>query len=160
MAQERSSSTAGTPESSTQTPTPRADIVALFERRQAAFDNLDAAALAADYADDCVVESPIGGTHTGRAAVQKVFQTVFDAFLDQKLRTEALVVDGSRAAHVTSIEGTNLGGFLGLPASNKPFRLTAVFVCEFRDGKIVREQRVYDFTRLLMQIGTLKVKLP
>jgi ketosteroid isomerase-like protein len=52
----------------------RAEIVSMFERRQAAYDNLDAAALASDYSDDCVVESPTGGTHSGRAAVQQTFE--------------------------------------------------------------------------------------
>jgi hypothetical protein len=40
-----------------------AEVVAFFDRRQIAFDNLDAATLAADYADDCIVDSPTGGTH-------------------------------------------------------------------------------------------------
>ena len=105
----------------------RAEIVALFERRQIANDNLDAATLAADYADDCIVDSPTGGTHNGRAAVQSVLEAVFDAFLDMKMRTEHLVIDGDHVAQVLSIEGSNIGGFLGLEASGKPFRLAAFF---------------------------------
>ena len=35
----------------------RDEIVAFFDRRQEAYDNLDAKALAAGYADDCLVES-------------------------------------------------------------------------------------------------------
>jgi hypothetical protein len=33
-----------------------------------------------------------------------------------------------------------------------------VFLYEFKDGKIVRDRRVYDFTGLLIQVGTLKAK--
>jgi hypothetical protein len=33
-----------------------------------------------------------------------------------------------------------------------------VFVYELKDGKIVHERRIYDFTGLLIQIGVLKVK--
>jgi steroid delta-isomerase-like uncharacterized protein len=136
----------------------RADIVAFFDRRQTAYDNLDAATLAADYAADCMVDSPTGGTHTGRAAVEKVLQTVFDAFLDMKTRTDSLVIDGHHVAQALSIEGTNIGGFMGLSASGKPFRLPAVFLYELRDRQIVRERRIYDFTGLLTQIGVLKTK--
>ena len=64
----------------------REEIIAFFERRQVALDNLDAAALAADYADNCVVDSPTGGTHTGRASVQSVLEAVFEAFLDMKTK--------------------------------------------------------------------------
>jgi steroid delta-isomerase-like uncharacterized protein len=136
----------------------RAEIVAFFDARQAAYDNFDAAALASDYADACVVDSPTGGTHTGRTAVQKVLQAVFDAFLDMKIRTDSLVIDGDRVAQAMSIEGTNMGGFLGLSASGKPFRLTAVFLYELKDRQIVRERRIYDFTGMLTQIGVLKTK--
>ena len=136
----------------------RAEILEFFERRQGAFDSFDAAALAADYADDCVVDSPTGGTHTGRASVQSVLEAVFEAFLDMKTHSDSLVIDGDRVAQILSVEGSNMGGFLGLAASGKPFRLAAVFVYEFRDRQIVRERRIYDFTGMLTQIGVLKTK--
>jgi steroid delta-isomerase-like uncharacterized protein len=135
-----------------------AEIEAFFDRRQIAYDDLDAATLAEDYAEDCIVDSPTGGTHSGRAAVQKVLQAVFDGFLDMKTRTDNLVIDGNHVAQSMSIEGTNLGGFLGLPASGKPFRLAAVFLYELKDRKIVRERRIYDFTGMLTQIGVLKTR--
>jgi steroid delta-isomerase-like uncharacterized protein len=136
----------------------RAEISALFDRRQTAFDDLDAAALAADYSDDCIVDSPAGGTHTGRPAVQKVFQAVFDAFLDMQTRSDSLVIDGDHVAQALTIEGTNIGGFLGVSASGKPFRLAAVFLYELQGRQIVRERRIYDFTGMLTQIGVLKTK--
>ena len=43
----------------------REEMAALFERRQEAFDNMDADALSRDYADDCVVDSPAAGTLRG-----------------------------------------------------------------------------------------------
>jgi hypothetical protein len=33
-----------------------------------------------------------------------------------------------------------------------------VALYELKDGKIVQERRIYDFTGLLIQIGVLKVK--
>ena len=156
MPREESSVTTGT--QADQGHMTREEVIALFERRQIALDNLDAAALAADYADDCVVDSPTGGTHTGRASVQSVYEAVFEAFLDKKTRTDHLIIDGDHVAQVLSIEGTNIGGFLGLEASGKPFRLAAVFVYELRDRQIVRERRIYDFTGMLTQIGVLKTK--
>src|SRR5687768_7776723 len=136
----------------------RDEVVAFFDRRQAAWDNLDAAALAADYADECVVDSPTGGTHSGRESVQSVLDAVFDAFLDQKIRADQLLVDGDHVAQVLSIEGTNMGGFLGLAPSGKRFRIAAVFVYELKNRQIVRERRIYDFTGMLTQIGVLKTK--
>jgi steroid delta-isomerase-like uncharacterized protein len=136
----------------------RAEVLRFFERRQVAYDNLDAAALAADYADDCQVDSPTGGPHTGRANVQKVLTAVFDAFRDMKTHTDSLVIDGNNVAQIVSVEGTDLGGFLGLSEGGKAFHLTAVFLYEFRGPQILKERRIYDFTGLLTQIGVLKIR--
>ena len=64
----------------------RDEITALFDRRLEAFNEHEAAALAEDYSDDAVVESPLaGGTATGREAVERLYVTFFAAFTDLKL---------------------------------------------------------------------------
>ena len=136
----------------------REEIVAFFERRRELYDDFDAAALAADYAEDAVIDSPIAGVHTGRAAAEQAYRAVFGAFLDRKVRTESLLIDGDRVARVATMEGTNIGELMGLPPTGKPFRFTAVFLYELKDRQIVRERRIYDFTGLLVQIGVLKAK--
>jgi steroid delta-isomerase-like uncharacterized protein len=135
----------------------RDEIAALFARRQEAYEDLDAAALAADYSDDVTIDSPVTGSH-GKADAERNFRVVFDAFLDLKMAFAPPVIDGSRVAWYATAEGTNMGGFMGLPPSGRPFRLATAFFHEVRDGKIVREQRIYDFTGLLVQIGVLKAK--
>jgi steroid delta-isomerase-like uncharacterized protein len=136
----------------------REEIVALFDRREEAYDDLDAVALAADYADDCIVDTPSAGTHEGRAAVERVLRSVFEAFPDVKVRTERLVIDGDHVAQLVNIAGTDLGKFLGVEATGKSFRLAASFFFELKGRQIVRERRIYDFTGLLVQIGVLKAK--
>ena len=56
------------------------------------------------------------------------------------------------------IHGTNSGGILGLPPTDRPFSVQMVMLCELKDGFITRERRVYDFTGLLLQVGALKAK--
>ena len=136
----------------------RDEIVAFFQRREGLYNDFDAAALAADYADDAVIDSPIAGVHTGRREAEQALRAVFAAFVDRKLRTESLLIDGDLVAQLFSVEGTHIGEFLGLPPSGKPFRHSAVFHYQLRDRQIVRERRIYDFTGLLVQIGVLKAK--
>jgi predicted ester cyclase len=135
----------------------RDEIAALFDRRRAAFDNEDAVTLAADYTVDCVIESPSGGIHHGRAAAEQVLRSVIDA-LNVKLHQDFLLIDGDLVAQVLSIEGTDDGQFLGLPPTGKSFRVPAVFLYTVKDGQIASERRIYDFTGLLMQVGLLKAK--
>jgi steroid delta-isomerase-like uncharacterized protein len=139
-------------------PVAREAILDLFDRRQEAFDSLDAAGLAADYTENCTIESPFAGAHVGRAAAEQVYRSWFEAFLDLKMRSKELMVDGNRVAQVFEVEGTDLGGFLGLPATGKAFRVPAVFLYELRGQQIERERRIYDFTGVMVQIGVLKAK--
>jgi steroid delta-isomerase-like uncharacterized protein len=135
----------------------RDEILAMFARRQEAYDDLDAAALAADYADDVVIESPMSGRH-GKADAARNLRAFFDAFLDLKATFEPPVVDGHHVAVIGMCEGTNMGGFMGLPPSGRAFKLRTVMMFELRGGRIVHEQRIYDFTGMLIQVGILKAK--
>jgi len=48
---------------------------------------------------------------------------------------------------------------MGLPPTNKPFRLPMVMRCTVQGGLIVHEQRIADFfTGMLIQIGLMKAK--
>ena len=130
----------------------------MFARREEAYEEMDANALAADYADDAVIESPTAGTHTGPAAAAHAFDGVFHAFADMTRHPESLLIDGDSVAQVLTMEGTNLGGLMGLPPSGKHFRVPAVFLYELRGNQIVHERRIYDFTGMLVQVGVLKAR--
>jgi steroid delta-isomerase-like uncharacterized protein len=136
----------------------REEVTALFDRRQEAFDNMDADALAGDYADDCLVDSPASGTLRGAVAVDQARRAFFEAFPDLKVRTDHLVIDGNTVVQIATLEGTDIGGFMGLDPSGRSFKAPAVFLYEFRNRKIARESRIYDFTGVLVQIGLLKAK--
>ena len=93
----------------------RDHIVALFARRQQAWDRLDAAALAADFTDDATVESPLaGGAASGRDAIEKLYATYFAAFPDFKMEQELLLIDGDNVAQLVQVTGTDSGGFMGM----------------------------------------------
>ena len=136
----------------------RQEVLELFKHRADAYEDLDAAALAADYAEDAVIESPTAGVHQGREAAEKALRAIFTAFLDLTLTVDHLLIDGDDVASVITLEGTHIGDFLGIPPTGKRFKIPAVFFYQLANGKIVRERRIYDFTGLLVQIGVLKAK--
>jgi steroid delta-isomerase-like uncharacterized protein len=137
----------------------RDEILAMFARRHDALSRLDAAALAGDCGEDCVAESPFaGGTAVGREAVEKVNVAFFRAFSDLRFRQELLVVDGDEVALLVHASGTHTGGFMGMAATGRPVNFRIAVFYQLRDGLIVRERRIYDFTGLLIQVGALRVK--
>jgi len=136
----------------------RDEIAALFARRQEAVERRDADALAAFHSEDCVVESLMAGTVTGRAAIAGVYQAWFKAFPDVIMTADDLIIDGNRAVLVNSVTGTDTGGFMGLPPTGRPFKLSLIHLYVLKDGAIQHERRIYDFTGLLVQIGVLKAR--
>ncbi len=136
----------------------REAIVALFDRRQEAINQHDVTALAALHSEACVIESPMSGTVHGREAIGKVYETWMTAFPDLVASQEEMVIDGDHGVQLMMLVGTDTGGFMGLAPSNKKFRIPLVFLSVVADGQIVQEQRVYDFTGMLVQIGVLKAR--
>jgi len=137
----------------------REQIHTLFERRHGALARRDSTALADLHAPIGVLESPsAGGTVTGRAAIERVYQAWFTAFPDFVFVSDELLIDGDRVVEVATISGTDTGGFMGLPPTDKPFRMPVIILFTVKDEHILHERRVYDFTGLLVQIGVLKAK--
>jgi steroid delta-isomerase-like uncharacterized protein len=136
----------------------RDEILQLFERRREDWSRHDAAALAADHGEACKVESPAAGILSGRNAIEGVYRGWFAAFPDLELVTDEVLIDGDRAALAATVTGTHVGEFLGLPPSGRRFKFRAMFMFVLRDGLIVHERRIYDFTGLLVQIGVLKTR--
>lgn len=136
----------------------REAIVELFHRWHEAADRRDVPAIIGLYADTCIVESPAGGAVTGRAAIAEIFAAFYKGFPDFKLTTGEMLIDGDQVAQIGTLTGTDTGGFMGIPATGKPFRLPIVVLYTVKDGLILHERRIYDFTGMLVQVGILKAK--
>ncbi|HEU4692179.1 MAG TPA: ester cyclase [Vicinamibacterales bacterium] len=137
----------------------RDEIVAFFQRREDGMNRLDAAMVASLHTEDGVVESPFaGGIAEGRDAIERVYQAFFRSFSTAEFRQEQLIIDGDQVAVLAHIHGTNKGGVMGLPPTDRPFSISLVSLCDLRDGLIARERRIYDFTGLLLQVGAIKAK--
>jgi steroid delta-isomerase-like uncharacterized protein len=135
------------------------DVKAFVAKFTEARSRLDAAALAALYAENCVVDSPAGGgTVTGREAIENIYLSFFRAFPDLRFENEQVVSEDGQFAQLFTALGTNVGGFMGLQPTGKHFRFNCAFICTVEKGQITRERRIYDFTGVLVQIGVLKAK--
>lgn len=66
-----------------------------------------------------------------------------------------IIAEGDLVAVLWRGEGVNTGEGNGLPATGKPFRVTAMTMFRLRDGKIVEEWNVFDNYAFLTQLGLL-----
>jgi steroid delta-isomerase-like uncharacterized protein len=136
----------------------RDEIVQLYDRREVLWAARDAEGLAATYAEDCKVVSPIFGDLRGRAAIGQSFRRLFEAFPDWTLTFGELIVDGSRVAQIYNVAATHAGEFMGLAGTGRRVQFHGVRIMTVIDGLITEEMRLYDFTLLLMQVGVLRGK--
>jgi steroid delta-isomerase-like uncharacterized protein len=136
----------------------REEITAMFKRRETAWRDHDAAALAADHSGDSVVISPTGGVLEGREEMQRVYQIWFTAFPDLQFTEYDFLIDDDRVALLMTVTGSHAGDFFGLPASGRRVQAVCSFVYTMRDGAIVHERRILDFTGVLIQVGVLRAK--
>ena len=136
----------------------RQEIVELLTRRNRAWENRDAAAMAATHAVDGVAVSPFGGVQEGREEIERVYRLWMAAFPDARFTHEDPVIEGDRAVQIATITGTHSGDFFGLPATGRHMEVQAALLLKFADGLVKEERRIYDFTGLLVQIGVLKAK--
>ena len=137
----------------------REDIAALFARRVEAWARRDAAALAADHAESATADSPMQGRLEGRGRIHEVYANWFTSFPDLVFTSKALVIDGDLVAQFFQIRGTQSAPFGGVPATGRRIEMNGALLFTIGpDGLFAHEQRVYDVTGVLVQLGVLKGK--
>jgi serine phosphatase RsbU (regulator of sigma subunit) len=129
------------------------EIKAFVVRRNESLRRRDVAAIVADYAEDCVVESPHSGTLIGRAAVERTTSRWFSSFPDLMFEPHDVLSMTDRIVQTQTLHGTDTGGFLGQAPTGKPFAIFIVFLLTLRDHQIVHERRVYDLHGLMLQLA-------
>jgi len=136
----------------------RDEILALVEKRRAAWDARDAAALAATHADKGIAISPTGGVLEGRAEIERVYRLWFAGFANLRFRDEEMLIDGDRVVQIATLSGTHAGDFFGLAPTGRQVDVQVALLMKVAGGLVVEERRIYDFTGVLVQVGVLKAK--
>ena len=137
------------------------EIRSFLEQFRQAWERQDIAALMACYAEDAVVVSPIFGTLTGKARVEKAFVDLSRAFQTHKITVVDVVIGNDeppRAVVVWNIQSSHIGDVFGMPPSGKRIDRTIALILTLKGGLINKETRIYDFTSMLIQLGVLKAK--
>ena len=130
------------------------EINALFARWREAAVSRDPVALAALYANDCILESQMFGRRIGRAAIESSYREYWTAFPDAAVEFGECVVTGNRVTQTGTIYGTDTGGLFGHAPTGNQFRILLVQFCELNDAQIVHERRVSDVNGVLLQLAT------
>jgi predicted ester cyclase len=135
-------------------------IHAFLERFRIAWQEQDLEAVSDCYVDNCELISPIFHTVRGRSALEHSYRDAFKAFLIVSLKSDEPIIDSEhdRAAVVWTFKAKHQGEIFGVPPTGRTMEITVAFVLTFADGRIAKEVRIYDFAKMLLELGVLRAK--
>jgi steroid delta-isomerase-like uncharacterized protein len=107
---------------------------------------------------DAVDHSQVGGKQTsepGSGSFKHIVGMFRNAMPDVKLSVEDQIYTTDKVVHRRRLNGTDTGGVMGMPPSNKPLTFTGTTVVRMRDGKIAERWANVDELGLLQQLGVV-----
>lgn len=106
--------------------------------------------------DDYAHHWGVGSDVLDREGYLGTMQTLFDAFDDFSLTTDAVIVADETAVVRVTVGGTQVTEFKGFPASDTPVTWTGVFIFRVDDcGRIVEAWAEFDHLGRLIQQGSV-----
>lgn len=98
----------------------------------------------------------IGGNPSLNLAGHQQFAAMFyAAFPDLKHTVEDTVATAEKVAVRFTLQGTQTGEFMGIPATGKPMTISAIALLQIADGKVTELRGIFDQLGLLQQLGVL-----
>jgi steroid delta-isomerase-like uncharacterized protein len=112
----------------------------------------DVARLMDLYAEDATLVSPTFHQVKGRAAIRSVWDRTFSTYPDWEVEVSDVFVESDRVAIYGTAMATDRKGWFGLPPTGERIAYRAVILLTLADGKIVRDERLYDLTAVLERL--------
>jgi len=117
----------------------------------------DIDAVAACYAEDAVIVSPLFGELRGRDRIAANWQSLFNTFVDVSINFGESMVDGNRVAVFGTLSTIDRLGWFGRPPTGSAITYRIVLMFTVVDGRVVRDERLYDSAGLLERLEKARV---
>jgi serine phosphatase RsbU (regulator of sigma subunit) len=132
----------------------RDEALHLIHRFHDALNRHDVATLAAFYATDAVVVSPMFNTLYGRDAVRHSYEDLFRLAPDYRVQPDEslFLFEGERASDISTVTATHSNRLFGLAPTGHHIEYQIVRVITFRGSEIAHEQRLYDIAAVLERL--------
>ncbi len=89
----------------------------------------------------------------GRDAMKPVIGYFNKTLSGLKITNEDIIEADDKVIVRSTIEATQAGEFAGFPAKNKPFKIMAIDIHQFKDGKVIKTWHVEEWLSGLFQMG-------
>ncbi len=96
----------------------------------------------------------------GPAGLRFMVTMLRTAFPDLQYDTEELIAEDDKVMARTTLRGTHLGTFMGIPATGRRCMQAQIHILRFVDGKVVEHRAVRDDLGMLQQLGVIPAHDP
>ena len=135
----------------------REEAIEFASKLEMAVNTHNTALIMSLYKEDAVMVSPMFPRVEGRAAIVENWQRTFSLFPDWAVQVGDVMVDGDRVAFLGTATATDRNGWFGQPPTGDRIEYRAIIYLTFADGKIVRDERVYDLTGVLQRLEKARI---
>ena len=135
----------------------RKEALAFASKLANAVNTHDVRTLVSFYAEDAVLVSPVFQQVNGREAIARNWEVIFSTYPDWSVLVADVLVDGNRLAMMGTATATDNKGWFGLPATGGVISYRAVIMLTFDNGKIVRDERIYDNSAILEHLEKIRL---
>ena len=104
--------------------------------------------------EDYIQHNPL--VPQGLAGFKSFFADWFKAVPNWSYKVDKLVAEGDTVWAYGTYSGTQTGGWLGIPATNKDYSIQAVDIFRIEDGKLAEHWDVLDTYGLFKQLGVIE----
>ena len=94
------------------------------------------------------------GQGTGLAGLRDRV-TMLNTAIDQQFTLEDVIAEGDRVVVRWTTKATQLGEFLGIPATGKNYKIPGIDIYRMKDGKLAEHWHVIDMLSMLQQLGVI-----
>jgi len=103
---------------------------------------------------DYIEHDPLPGQGEGLDGIRDRFRMLIEG-LDPQFTIEDVIAEGDRVVVRWTNSGTNVGEFLGIPATNLPFTIAGIDIYRLEGGKLAEHWHVVDIYGQMVQLGLL-----
>jgi steroid delta-isomerase-like uncharacterized protein len=101
-----------------------------------------------------VEHDPLPGQREGIEGVRDRYTMLIDG-LDPHFTIEDMIAEGDKVVVRWTNSGTNVGDFLGAPATNRSFSTPGIDIYRIEEGKLAEHWHVVDVYVQMVQLGQL-----
>ena len=120
---------------------------------ESVFESGDIAAV-----DELVAKDFVPHTYPGttdREGLKRAMERVSQGLADARFTIHDVIAEGDRVAVRLTSGATQVGEFMGMPASHKRYEIEEIHIFRVRDGRITEHWHQFDQLGMMRQLGAM-----